>query len=219
MTDIQDTSASDPPGSADTETGPVTHFCSNCGAPTAGAFCAACGTPVNPVKTPDGAHPGIEIGEIDRAGKLRVSSKGLIIATVIVLVVIGAAIGVWKAISHSTTTYRTINGVVQLTDFGAFLAQSGVSCGGTGGYSDMQPGAGIQVSNQAGTILATGSLGSGTTTGSDGSTCQFTFSIPHVPDAPFYQIEVSHRGNVTFSRSQLEQNDWTAEMSLGGNGN
>lgn len=44
----------------------------------------------------------------------------------------------------------------------------------------------------------------------------FDFEIADVPDADFYTIEAASRGEVPFSREDLEQAGWVASMSLGG---
>lgn len=43
--------------------------------------------------------------------------------------------------------------------------------------------------------------------------CQFQFQA-EVPDADFYTVEVSHRGQVNFSRADLEATLWTMNVSL-----
>ena len=44
--------------------------------------------------------------------------------------------------------------------------------------------------------------------------CEFTFAI-QVPDATFYSIEVSHRGEIRYSREELAERDWTVGLTLG----
>lgn len=40
-------------------------------------------------------------------------------------------------------------------------------------------------------------------------------SLPNVPDAKFYRVEVSHRGEVTFEHDQLKRNGWLVFLSVG----
>jgi hypothetical protein len=102
-----------------------------------------------------------------------------------------------------------LNGVLQLTD--SRVVVSNGTCSGTGGYADITTGASITVSDASHTTVATGELGVGQ--GGAGS-CTFTFTISDVPDSSaFYSVEVTHRGQVTFSRDVLRTQG--AQLSLG----
>ena len=79
------------------------------------------------------------------------------------------------------------------------------------GYDDISTGAPVTVKDKARTVLASAFLGNGTSAGSD---CTFSLAV-EVPDSDFYQIEVGHRGAVTFSESDLQSNGWTADLSIG----
>jgi hypothetical protein len=79
------------------------------------------------------------------------------------------------------------------------------------GYDDLTAGAPVTVKDQAGTVLASTFLTDGTESGSD---CNFGVSVT-VPDADFYQVEIGHRGAVTFSKSELETDGWVAALSIG----
>ena len=134
--------------------------------------------------------------------------------TCLVLVVVAAIFTVWKLLGNASASRHTITGTFSLTDSNSDYANYSVGhyCSGENGYADIADGAEVQVSNQAGTILATGVLHGGT---DEFASCDFTFSIPGVPSASFYQIQVSHRGNVTFSKNELQRNHWMAELTLG----
>jgi hypothetical protein len=107
----------------------------------------------------------------------------------------------------------TIVGKVTLTDFSAGWT-SGEACSGSGGYDDMTEGADVTLYNEKGTIVGTTSLMSGTASAI--GTCDFSFSFDPMPlTAPFYQIEVTHRGRVTESISQLRSNGYEFDLSLG----
>ncbi|WP_269810442.1 MULTISPECIES: hypothetical protein [Kineosporia] len=41
------------------------------------------------------------------------------------------------------------------------------------------------------------------------------FTVADVPASDFYQVEVSHRGAVTFSQADLVKQAWSVELSLG----
>jgi hypothetical protein len=76
------------------------------------------------------------------------------------------------------------------------------------GYNDITAGAPVVVKDESGKILATGSLGSETS-------CRFPLTVDGIPDAKFYQVEVSHRGALTYSPSDLDQRGWKIELTLG----
>ena len=89
----------------------------------------------------------------------------------------------------------------------------GGDCTGVGGYDDLHAGTAVVVKDETGKVLATGSLAGGKIISLE--TCQWTFDVANVPDAQFYQVEVSHRGNVTFSRADLDNTGWKVALSLG----
>lgn len=95
--------------------------------------------------------------------------------------------------------------------------QSASGCYGRGGYDDIRGGARVTVKNEKGTLIGTGSLESGTWTNLGGGTtgCVFPFTVADVKDADFYQVEVSHRGGLTYSKADLEAKGWVVEASLG----
>lgn len=89
-------------------------------------------------------------------------------------------------------------------------------CQGTGGYSDIRAGLDVVVKNEAGTIVATSELHDGPTA-YDSSTrgrCIFEISVS-VPDASFYSIEVGSRGELTYSRDDMESMGWVVGFTLG----
>ncbi len=45
---------------------------------------------------------------------------------------------------------------------------------------------------------------------------EFTFTVPNLPDAGSYSVEVSHRGKLTYTKEQLDSNNWTVALSIGG---
>lgn len=93
-----------------------------------------------------------------------------------------------------------------------------LSCFGLGGYSDIAEGTAITVYDAAGQVIATGKLGPGSAVidpvegGFD--KCRFGFAVAEVPaNEDFYQIEVSHRGKVTFDAEEARAG--TVALTLG----
>ena len=89
-------------------------------------------------------------------------------------------------------------------------------CRGTGGYDDVREGAQVVVKDGGGKIIASTSLSSGKAARPDYTwRCQFDFAIQDVPKADFYQVEVSHRGALTYSRQDMEERGWFVALTLG----
>lgn len=83
----------------------------------------------------------------------------------------------------------------------------GLSCTGYDGYSDIGQGAQIVVRDDEDTKIALGSLGTGTTIE---GWCVFGFKIVDVPTSgTVYSVEISHRGQLSFSQSEAEDLDLT----------
>ena len=86
------------------------------------------------------------------------------------------------------------------------------------GYGDLHIGQQVVVSDSNGRVIAMGRL----------TTCKYSplesrhqargilfhFSVPDVPARDFYQVEVAHRGKVTFSEKDLERDGWKVALNL-----
>jgi hypothetical protein len=116
-------------------------------------------------------------------------------------------------------TGGTIAGTVVIPGDYASWAPTEQTCWGAGGYGDLAEGAQVVVSDPEGAVIGTGALEAGVwtsyTSPSNPSRCSFAFSVADLPDVAFYSVEVSHRGQVTYSRADLEATSWTVELSLG----
>jgi hypothetical protein len=88
-------------------------------------------------------------------------------------------------------------------------------CETQGGYSDIGPGVEVVVKVEAGKIMGTATLGAGELVVAATNQCRFGWSIPSIPDAQFYAVEIGRRAGLTFSKAQLEADGWTVERSLG----
>jgi hypothetical protein len=93
------------------------------------------------------------------------------------------------------------------------LLDSSSSCsGGDGGYSDIGPGMPLTVRNEDNKIIASTTLPE---TGQDGFGCIWTMHVLVPDDAEQYSVEGGSRGAVTYSREQLEKDDWVVELEIG----
>lgn len=92
------------------------------------------------------------------------------------------------------------DGTLTLTKVGAGL-ETGQPCSGTGGYSDIDFGTQVNITDADGTLVATGSLDSGEKTDAG---CTFAFTVDDItPGSKFYTVEVSHRGSLTQTETEL----------------
>lgn len=118
------------------------------------------------------------------------------------------------ALAGCQSASHTVTGTVTLKDTNASgIAADSKGCYGTGGYSDIGPGASVILRDESGKILASTSLG----TGQGGiHVCEFTFTLADVPDgAKFYVVTVSHRGEISKSHDDLAAAGWSFALTLG----
>lgn len=196
-----------------TTTGVGAH-CTNCGEALVSEmrFCGVCGVPI--VRSLTAGRSGtIELGNIDREGRIAVKRRGVILVTAIAIAVVAIAAIAWSQLGNVTQEKHTIHGDMTLIDSTFSAYKIGATCSGTGGYNDIDEGASVKIKDQAGTLIGSGSLGAGAIAMK--GVCVFSFDIANVRDAAFFQLEVSHRGQLSYSKADLEGRNWTIHSSLG----
>ena len=92
-------------------------------------------------------------------------------------------------------------------------ATVGGPCKGLGAFGDLLGGTAVVVKDQAGTVIATGSLDIGKVAA--GRTCEFGVRVPAVPRADVYQFEVGQRLISAYRYADLANSGWQVELSLG----
>ncbi|MER7488938.1 hypothetical protein ABTY20_24120 [Streptomyces sp. NPDC126497] len=113
--------------------------------------------------------------------------------------VVGACWAGMSLADGSEESFST-DGTLTVTGIGAGL-DSGDLCTGTDGYSDIDFGAQVSVTDAAGTLVAKGDLGLGRKTELG---CEFLFTVDDItPGSKFYTVEVSHRGGLTQTEDEL----------------
>ncbi len=119
----------------------------------------------------------------------------------IIAALVLAAIGALSGCGHSTFD---VTGRLVLASESPGEWEEDESCSGSGGYDDIESGAQVIVYDNKDTKLATASLGEGVALTS--MACRFTFTVHDVPaqDADLYGIEVTSRGQITFSQEQAD---------------
>jgi hypothetical protein len=136
---------------------------------------------------------------------------GLAIATLVLAVVAVLAL----LASGLLTPRHTITGDYILVDTvqdPLLIAADGSGCRGANGYEDIGPGTPVTLRDGAGALLGTATLSAGKASATE---CDFTFSIPDVPEVDAYTVEVSHRGRVTNTLADMKEHDWAFALSLG----
>ena len=92
----------------------------------------------------------------------------------------------------------------------------GMDCRGYGGYKDINEGKQIALKDATGKLLAIASLSNGHIVETGFSNlCEFKFDFHDVPDMPLYQVEISRRGSLGFSKAELESQGWSISLTLG----
>lgn len=133
---------------------------------------------------------------------------------------VGAAVVLWSSLRHDSpgtnaTTFRTTGTV---TVDGSTLmdrAVNGNECITTGGFDDIRAGTQVFLSDDAGETLVIGELEAGVFVGvREGHDsflegpwpCSFAFTLEGIPNIDgFYTLTVGQRGDLKYSRSQLDE--------------
>lgn len=104
-------------------------------------------------------------------------------------------------------------------------------CAGSGGYDDFGEGMDIQITDQDGKIIGSGSTMSLSTLNDvepeyfkseygemdleeDVATCIVGALVP-IGEADFFKIAVGQRGDLSYSHKEMEENDWSVSLTLG----
>lgn len=112
-----------------------------------------------------------------------------------------------SASSSPTTAAISVTGSLAVKDgFG----EVGEPCETSDGYDDLAVGTQVTVTDEAGTVLAVANLEEGSSTG---STCEFPFTISVPPGHKFYGFEVSRRGVIRYTESQVRSG--SVSLSIG----
>lgn len=116
----------------------------------------------------------------------------------------------WKANLSFGPPTTVVNGTLELDD-----AESAAdNCVTSLGYDDIREGASVTIKDQNGRILGSGSLDAGVSY--DDASCTFDFTVADIrEDQQQYSVEISHRGQITNSRSEMESNNWRFDLTLG----
>ena len=104
------------------------------------------------------------------------------------------------------------------------MERGGGECRGTGGYADLRSGVPVRALDPDGTVLATGSLAAlpaptdaqGGIPEAERRRCVWSFTLPALPRREEYAIAIGERGQLAYTREELEASGWHIDVSLGG---
>lgn len=196
-------------------------YCSECGRALEVTDPASAPSPIASDSDGDGG-PSIQPAELARSSRGRLKWAAAAIAVVAAGVVLGSVIlSTGRNASKATASSHTLTGSLAVVD--PTTVDDGFTQGGPcytgGGYSDIRTSTEVVVYDGADRVIATGALESGIAAaplfGDSVIECDFNFTVNHVPDASYYKVEVSHRGGLTYSRSDLSSKGWHVDISLG----
>jgi hypothetical protein len=104
---------------------------------------------------------------------------------------------------------------------GAYEVFSGQGCDlSSTGYSDVDEGLPVTIRDAKGNIVGSDSLGAGSDNSADDS-CVFDFDFGKISlKSPFYDVSVgSSRGDVSFTKQEIQDDDYNLSITLGNNTN
>jgi hypothetical protein len=115
--------------------------------------------------------------------------------------VVAAAVYAYSA-NRTPETFEILGAITLEDSITTSGLPDGFECAGKGGYKDIGPGAAVTVTDEQGTLLAKGAIAT-SSGGSNG--CWLDFTVSDVPrGSAFYKVEVSHRGELTYTESEAE---------------
>ncbi len=111
---------------------------------------------------------------------------------------------------------RTITGRFTLNSATVDRNADLTRCEGTDGYSDIEQGTSVTLRDGDGNVAGTSRLEvAGADAFGNFPGCIYTFTFDDVADADFYAVEISDRGEIVYSRADLEAADWRIVTELG----
>lgn len=119
--------------------------------------------------------------------------------------------GVVAVASGSTSSSHQVSGTETIYDYSSYGYRSnGSSCSASYGYSDLTSTNAVTVTDGAGDSEYT-TLYGGTVSGSG---CVFHFEL-EVADSDSYSVRIGHRNTLSYSRSELQADDWSLSLTIG----
>lgn len=158
--------------------------------------------------------PGSTSSTIDRNITLKHPTLTVtsLAAASLLIVLAGCGGASQPSTARSSAATFSVAGTLRL--IGPTEAGMGEGCYGTNGYDDLEAGAQITIADATGKTVGLGELDKGhrmTTAG----VCAWDFTVDGIPDTEgpngIYSIEISHRGSISFKRSEASD----VELTIG----
>jgi len=112
---------------------------------------------------------------------------------------------------EGTDTYRIVGSFVLFGERNDDFRVRSTGCVGLGGYDDIHPGTQFKISNESGEVIGVATLEPDPDASS--RSCAFIF-VTEVPDAKFYTFTLGRRGDLTYSKAEMEEMGWMPGFSL-----
>jgi hypothetical protein len=119
--------------------------------------------------------------------------------------------GIASAMGGGTSSTHKVTGTMAVWDADSYV-DSG-DCFTSSGYDDIHEGTQVTVSDHSGKVIAITELDDSFGKDGDGL-CMWSFKVD-VPSSDFYKFEVSHRGVLVYSASEMDENKWEVDFTLG----
>ena len=137
------------------------------------------------------------------------SRRVLLVGVLAVLITLGTITSSW-ANTTMTGQMTVVTSTSTLSSSYTSYGSSGGSCVTYRGFSDIAEGVSVTVRDSSGAIAGVGRLEAGR---SSSYGCTFPFTVADLPRSEFYTVEISHRGEVTFTADDVKAGD--VMLSLG----
>lgn len=122
----------------------------------------------------------------------------------------------------STVATANIEGTFALGSFDHRSNEDSTGCWGDRGYTDISEGTNVVVRDGEGAVIGTSSLDAGVRVEDIRDfgnysfwRCEFSFDVLVPADSPFYALDVSHRGELTYSNADMVTLGWIVEVNSG----
>ncbi len=134
---------------------------------------------------------------------------------VVALVVIVGAVVLLSINEITSSDTHTVKGTVEVLSYATFaLGPAGAShCGVPPSYGGEMDGEKVTVVNGSGRALRTGTL-SNSVVMADGNGCQFSFTVPDVPNSTLYSVKFGHHMGPVYSLSEMQAANWKMAFSV-----
>jgi len=95
------------------------------------------------------------------------------------------------------------------------ILREGGSCFTEKSFSDIREGQTVSVRDANDTIVAIGYIGVGQARKDSLWNCAFNFTVPNIPESPFYTVTIATRKPIVVSLDELRKDNWILKLTVG----